>query len=159
MRAKTTSFLIVSTFLATAIFLPSASAATKVVGESAAMSGCESVTLSLRINDAFLKLPAAQQTVARKEKTIAAQTYAMNEALKSFKAAAKLNSKWKEIASQVDISLHTDEATAFTTAFTGLIKNCLALRTTVNAAKAKAKAVVSAKATPKATTKATATKK
>lgn len=121
------------------------------------MDGCESVTLSLRINDAFLKLPVAQQTVARKEKTIAAQTYAMNEALKSFKAAAKLNPKWKEIASQVDISLHTDEASAFTTAFTGLIKNCLALRTTLNAAKAKAAA--SAKATPKATPKPTATKK
>lgn len=159
MRAKITSSFIVSVILATALSLPSASAATKVVGESAAMDGCESVTLSLRINDAFLKLPAAQQTVARKEKTIAAQTYAMNEALKYFKAAAKLNPKWKEVASQVDISLHTDEASAFTTAFTGLIKNCLALRTTVNAAAAKAKAAASAKATPKATPKPTATKK
>lgn len=149
MRVKTSYFLVMSVALSAAIFVPSSSAATKDVGQALAMSGCESVTLSLRINDAFLKLPVAQQTEARKNKTIAAETYAMNDALKSFKAAAKLNSKWKEVASHIDTALHTDEATAFTSAFTGLIKSCVALRTTLNAAAAKAK--VSAKATPKAT--------
>lgn len=129
------------------IFLPFsgvASAASKVAGQSEAISGCENVTLSLRINDAFLKLPIAQQTQARKAKTITAETYAMNEAQKSFKAAAKLNPKWKKVSGQIDTALHTDEAGAFTTAFTGLIQSCVALRTTINAA---ASAAAKAKAT------------
>jgi hypothetical protein len=150
MRAKTFSFLIVSALFVATASLPSASAASKVAGRDEAISGCESVTLSLRINDAFLKLPQAQQTEARKNKTIAAETYAMNDAQKSFKAAAKLNSKWKTIANQIDTALHTDEASAFTTAFTGLIKSCVAIRTTINAEKAAAaKAAASSKATPK----------
>jgi len=158
MRAKTTSFFIVSALLVATTASPSASAATKIVGQAEAISGCESVTLSLRINDAFLKLPVAQQTEARKNKTITAETYAMNEAQKSFKAAAKLNSKWNKIAGQIDTALHTDEAGKFTTAFTGLINSCVALRTTINAQKAAA-AKASAKASPKATPKATTTKK
>jgi hypothetical protein len=156
MRAKTFSFLTVSALLVATISMPSASAAAKVAGRGEAISGCESVTLSLRINDAFLKLPEAQQTQARKDKAITAENIAMSEAQKAFKAAAKLNSKWKTVAEQIDTVLHTDEAGPFTKAFTGLINSCVALRTTINAekaaaAKAKAKASTSAKATPKPT--------
>ncbi|MBC7462778.1 MAG: hypothetical protein H7227_00785 [Actinobacteria bacterium] len=152
MRVKTKSSLIVSLLLSATIVLPftAASAATVVAGHAQVIMGCENVTLSLRINDAFLKLPTAQQTEARKNKAIAAETMAMNEALKSFKAAAKLNSKWKTFASQIDTMLHTDEAAAFTKSFTGVVSGCLALKPLPSA---------SPTATIKAIPKATSTKK
>lgn len=148
------SFLIVSAILAVTIAVPPASAATKGAGRELAIKGCMSLTLSLRINDAFVKLPTAQQTEARKKKAISAEVSEMNEALKSFNAAAKVNSRWKIFATQIDTMLHTEKADDFTKAFSGIVKNCLAL---TPAAKASAKA--SAKATSTPTPKASATKK
>jgi len=152
MPAIKKSSFIVSLIMTASIVLPStvASAATGVAGHAQAVRGCENFTLSLRINDAFLKLPTEQQTQARKDKAISSQTIAMNEALKSFKSAAKLNSKWKIYATQVDTMLKTDEAAAFTKSFTGMISNCLSLNPLPK---------TSAKATSTATPKPTATKK
>lgn len=152
MRATKKSSFIVSAILSATIIFPStvASAATNVAGHAQAIKGCENFTLSLRINDAFLKLPTAQQTEARKKNAISSQTLAMNTALKSFKAAAKLNSKWKTYASQVDTMLNTEEAAAFTKSFTGMVSGCLALNPLPK---------TSAKASSTATPKPTSTKK
>ncbi len=110
-----------------------ASAATKPISpaDAAAQKGCEQVKLSLSINDAFLKLSAAEQTKQRTQQAIASENLAMATALKSFKAAAKLDKKWKVTAANLDTVIHTDKAAAFTSAFTALVATCTLVSKTV----------------------------
>lgn len=94
------------------------------------MSGCQSISTSLQINQAFFALPEAQQTEAIKKKAIVAEDSLMADALKSFKTAAKINKKWNTLATNIDRLLHTNKSEEFTKSFGIVLSNCTALKST-----------------------------
>ena len=86
MRAISKSIFFATTLLAATVLIQPASSATKVAGQTLVMSGCQDVSTSLLINQAFFALPEAQQTEARKKRATAAQDSLMADAMKAFKA-------------------------------------------------------------------------
>jgi hypothetical protein len=138
MFLKRKMIVLSTVILSTALVLPMASAAStaspspftvvaKLAGFSQAQAGCISVGSSLALNNAFLKMPAAQQTETKKTQTIAAENAYMLKALQAFKAAAKANKKWKQLATDINTFLNANDADTFTKAFGGLLNACTAI--------------------------------
>jgi len=99
----------------------------KVLAQKQAVVGCAQFTLSMTINDSFLKLSAAEQTKARSNQAIAAENLSMATALKAFKAAAKYDKKWSATRDNLDAFIHTDTAAVFTKAFNAVLATCTTL--------------------------------
>ena len=134
MRATSKSIFFAAMLLSATVLIQPASSATKVAGQTLVMSGCQDVSTSLLINQAFFALPEAQQTEARKKRATAAQDSLMADAMKAFKAAAKINQKWNKLATNIDRLLRTDKAEEFTKSFGVVLSTCTALKPTKTSA-------------------------